>query len=194
MSEPIDEERRQGPIERRMHPWYRDRVMLGLIASIICSIILFVLYETQSSALSDQATTLGHQAQELDTFAAQLTVAQQRLGSEYVAQVESCKRLNILRVEDNISHLADFTVFTVVLDSSKRIKPPPGTPPEQLKFQAVFLDQLATAVREKSWIPRTDCAKAVNQRGARFRAPKPVEFVHQLPPYSALHFEPGDFQ
>lgn len=192
----MTEERRHGPIERRMHPWYRDRVMLGLLASIVCSIILFFLYESQSGTLDGQAKKLNRQAHQLGRVAAELVTAQELIGSEYTAQVESCRRLNILRVEDNVSHGADYDVdrFVLVAQQAALRAGIPNATPQQIEFERHFTAPLTHAVKSKTWTPRTECAKAVNRHGSRFRAPRPVPFSRRPPPYSAMHLLPVDFQ
>lgn len=106
---------------------------------------------------------------------------------------ESCARLNIVRVEANISQFADYRVFKIVLDESLRTPEPPNQTRQQRILRAEFLNQLNQAIHDKTWVPRTDCKKAVAEHGPAFRAPAPLPFTRALPPAPALTLYSSDF-
>lgn len=85
---------------------------------------------------------------------------------------ESCVRLQIVRIEDNASHYADWRVFRGVL---------------KLPLNPVLAAQINKAASTKTWVPPTDCLAAINRFGIRYRAPLPVRFDIRLPPYDAVH-------
>lgn len=94
--------------------------------------------------------------------------ARLRLDRAFIYQ--SCVRLNILRAEDNTSHLADYLVFKAVYESlraQRRTGPVPAA--------------ILTGLQDKTWVPLTNCQHAVNTQGVRYRAPEPVFFTQRLP-------------
>lgn len=121
-----------------------------------------------------------------------LKQTESQLGDDYVFIVESCVRLNIARAEDNISHYADYKIdkifYTLTLRQEARIHPTGA----QKQAYDQFLVPITEAIHAKSWTPLTDCTKAVNKNGARYKPPQPVHFLsktgkERLPPAYDLH-------
>ena len=100
------------------------------------------------------------------------------------ALIESCQRLNVLRVEDNRSHYADYQVFSFVADRSA------ASTKAETVAQAKATDELASvlrrAVREKGWTPATDCRALIDSHGGAYKSPAPIPFYKQLPPPGAM--------
>jgi hypothetical protein len=109
-----------------------------------------------------------------------------QLGSQHVLLVESCVRLNILRAEDNVSHYADYKLFRIVQSETEAPPSRPLTSQEQ-KNRVEFLAQLDSAVKAKAWTPLTDCKRAVDASGVRYRPPQPIAFYKHLPPRRDLY-------
>ena len=102
------------------------------------------------------------------------------VASNYLALIEECDRLNILRAETNRSAYGDYVLDIVVLSGFRSA---PHTALER-RFDRLFWPELKFAARSKEWTPITDCRQAVNTFGVKYRAPQPIPFTKQLPPAS----------
>jgi hypothetical protein len=115
-------------------------------------------------------------------------------GDQHTQLVEACRRLQIVRVEDNVSHYADYRVFRVVLQEQLAALKQGKVPQSQLANAQRFIAPLAMAVNEKTWVPVTDCARAVNEHGLAYPARRPVPFVKRLPSKADLTLPAADFR
>lgn len=145
---------------------------------LVIAFITFVLILAMSLWVHTQGAALQREQRQL--------LSQKRaVGNEFEFLTESCKRLDILRASDNLSHAADFRVFTAVLDGYKHST-------SRSTVQRAFVSQLRTAIADKTWTPLTDCSKAVNLQGVAYRAHHSVRFIDRFPPESDLHARPED--
>lgn len=120
-----------------------------------------------------------------------LNAQRSQLGDQREAIVEACNRLQILRVQDNVSHFADYKVFRVVYVESRAQERSLGLSGPRRKLEDAFLAQLDEAIHAKQWVPLTDCNRAVALHGAKYRPPAPVAFIDRrgrehLPPADQL--------
>lgn len=164
---------------RRRHDW---AVPVAAALALVCFGVFAWLATTASRNAKQTARQLLVEERLVRT-------QQQQLGSQYLFLIESCARLNIVRAEDNASHYADYEIDSVVYKLTKaRV---PQQTPEQRRATAQFLAPLVRALKIKTWTPLTDCRRAVNRNGARYRPPAPVPFIDKrnhvhLPPQSAM--------
>jgi hypothetical protein len=87
-----------------------------------------------------------------------------------IGQLRSCHRLNVLRAEDNRSHLQDYRVYVAV-----SAFPGIGT----------FKETVRAAAAGKEWVPLTQCYPAT-YHPLTYDAPEPIPFAKELPTESAL--------
>lgn len=101
-----------------------------------------------------------------------------------VQQVQGCVRENVLRVNDNISHQADYAVDLFIND--RFLVPTKTETVRQKQITAQFEVPLRHSVKVKQWTPLTNCAASASKAGSKYRAPQPIPFRIKEPPASAL--------
>lgn len=109
---------------------------------------------------------------------------------EFDAIAGACRRLNIVRVNDNISHQADYQFFALtikLLQASQAHHQPGQASPtkQQARTTRQFIGQLRRSANAKTWIPLTNCKIAVNHP-LTFKIPQAVPFHVHKAPESAL--------
>lgn len=171
--------RRDGP-ERRQHRWQDSAEFFAICLAIVLWAVMVVL-------VLNAQDELGNHQKQLDREA-------QQIGAQRTSLIESCNRLQIQRIEDNINHYADYRVFKVVYIAFAGASQLQGGTAQEQQFNKTFVPELAKSIAAKTWVPRTDCTKVVNTQGIHYRAPGPIPFVKQLPPADALQILPMDLQ
>lgn len=149
--------------DRLLHGW-ASRIVIGYV--ILMTVAIVGIYRLQTNA-----TDASNRADRTATALKASTIA-------------GCERLNVLQVKDNVSHYADWKVFTVVL-SETLAAPPPMTAADR-EGLALFVAPLRQAVRAKTWTPTLDCTRQVRRHGTHYLLPTPIPFDQELPPRSAL--------
>lgn len=100
----------------------------------------------------------------------------------------SCVRLNIALAEENISHSADYHVFTILYTLERGVEKSQHFTKHELKIENAFLSPLNVSLHEKTWTPLINC-NAVSS--ARYHIPQPIKFTTRMPPKSALQVPPS---
>lgn len=116
------------------------------------------------------------------------------------AQLRSCSRLNLVRAQDNKSHLDDYRFDTAVAALIKTGLTQPQVPNtaltvKQRKDDLTAVEMLAAQLRgsaeSKEWTPLTLCYPATFDP-LHYVPPSPIPFKQELPPPSALTPGPGE--
>lgn len=100
----------------------------------------------------------------------------------------SCVRLNIELAEENISHKADFQVFSVLYTLEKGLEKSKHFTPAEVKIENTFLKPVKTSLEEKTWTPLINCNTLSS---ARYHTPRPINFMTRQPPKAALQVPPS---
>lgn len=158
---------------RRRWLWGTLGVLMILSAVGVAARNTSVLDSTQR----DQRATQRDQAAQ----GRQLAALAKRLGDEHTQLIEGCNRLQIQRVDENISHFSDFNVYRSVLVESIASEKRMHLTAEQIRDSDVLLDPIRAAIAAKTWVPVTNCTQAVNAGGVHYAIPLPIKFTSRLP-------------
>lgn len=166
-------------------PRQRRRGDTAILVALVVGLALILFADVK---IWLQGDTLSRQEREIARQERRLERDQTEFGTQRQQTLEGCERLQILRVNDNRSHQADYHVFRFNYEQSVAlIKAHPELVPQAFrKFYAQQLAELRAAYRAKTWVPLTDCRQAVNRHGVHYRSPAPVPFYVRPPPQSAL--------
>lgn len=190
---------RRGPYDRRRdnrHPAVRRfrRVAAGsLICWAIVSTVGFVALIIQSNrnnaqsrqndaALVKSSMSLGKATEALAASRAAVRDIQQ-------SELRTCHRLNIVRASQNRNQLAAWRFDTLFVSLMKATVSSPRLSPAQRRATRTFVRALREEANARSWVPLTDCPKAVYTSTP---AARPIPFSKMLPPHGALFLGPNN--
>lgn len=168
-----------------------DRIAYVVGFLMIAFAIYLLLHEngkidSQRKTLSTQAQTIGQQTQEIADLEA-------KLGTSHVQLVDGCKRQVIRDIEANIANRDSWEVDKFFLLATQH----PIAPPRNAKEKALtaqFIKPIKDVVRDRSWIPVTNCETVVAIHGSHYRPPHPVPFIKRTPPKEAVTLSPALFR
>lgn len=190
----LDDQRKRGPRRKAdvalIHSIFvLRRINKGLIVcwaviATVAGVALYVQESHSTDALTkaNSATAKANSATAKASRALAAVVVQQRRQHEQL--IQNCIRGNITRVNDNVSHRADYVYDFFVV--SRFLTPTKTETARQKRITNQFAGQLKKQLHAKQWTPLTDCQGSVAREGSTYRIASPVAFSKRFPPSSAL--------